>query len=80
MNWNVADAKNRLSEVLDRAGREGPQRIQRRQEAFILLPEQAYDELTGKRPSFTDFLLSIPRIDDFEPMQRKPAPMRDPGL
>jgi hypothetical protein len=29
--------KNRLSEVLDRATREGPQKIRRRNEAFIVI-------------------------------------------
>lgn len=80
MTWNLTDAKNRLSEVLDRASRDGPQRIRRRHQSFVLLLEQNYEELTGKRPSFTEFLLSSPRIDDLEPMKRKPAPMRGPRL
>lgn len=56
MKWNLAEAKNRLSEVLDRVSREGPQRIQRRNEAFVLIAEAKYEELTGKhrRDRFLD--------------------------
>lgn len=80
MHWNVAEAKNRLSELLDRAGREGPQRIRRRNEAFVLLPEARYEELTGQRPTFADFLLGGPDFENLEPMKRDGVPMRDPHL
>lgn len=80
MSWNLSEAKNRLSEVLDRASREGPQRIRRRDEAFVVLSEGAYEAITGKRLSFTEFLISGPRSDDLEPMPRDPAPIRDPKL
>lgn len=80
MIWNVADAKNRLSEVLDRAGTEGPQKIRRRGEAYVLIPEAKYEELTGKRSSFIDFLLKGPRLERFKPMPRSKAAMREAGL
>lgn len=80
MNWNVADAKNRLSEVLDRARRDGPQTIKRRGDAFVLLPADQYEQLTGKKPSFTDWLLDGPRIDDLELPRRETGPMRDVSL
>lgn len=80
MNWNVADAKNRLSEVLDRARRDGPQTIKRRGDAFVLLPADQYEQLTGKKPSFTDWLLDGPRIDDLELPRRDSGPMRDVSL
>jgi prevent-host-death family protein len=80
MNWNVADAKNRLSEVLDRARRDGPQTIKRRGDAFVLLPADQYEQLTGKKPSFTDWLLDGPRIDDLELPRRENGPMRDVPL
>jgi prevent-host-death family protein len=80
MNWNLADAKNRLSEVLDRAKRDGPQTIKRRGDTFVLLPADQYEQLTGKKPSFTEFLLSGPRIDDLHTMPRSDSPMRDPQL
>jgi prevent-host-death family protein len=80
MIWNVADAKNRLSEVLDRAGTEGPQKIRRRGQACVLIPEAQYEELTGKRASFIDFLRKGPRVDRLKPMPRSKSPMRATGL
>ena len=52
-------------------GREGPQRIQRRQESFVVIPEREYEQLTGKRRSFTEFLLDGLRTDGLEPMPRE---------
>lgn len=80
VNWNLSEAKNRLSEVLDRARRDGPQTISRRGESFVLLPADQYEQLTGKRPSFIDWLLMGPRIDDLETMPRSDSPMRDVSL
>jgi prevent-host-death family protein len=80
MNWNLADAKNRLSEVLDRARRDGPQTIKRRGDTFVLLPADEYERLTGKAPSFNDWLLQGPQIDDLELPRRDASPMRDVSL
>jgi antitoxin Phd len=76
MNWNLSEAKNRLSEVLDRAGNEGPQRIQRRDEAFLVIPESEYEKLTGKRPAFKDWLLNGPSLEGLD-LERDCSPMRE---
>jgi prevent-host-death family protein len=80
MHWNLSDAKNRLSEVLDRARREGPQTIARRGDTFVLLRADEYEQLTGKAPTFTDWLLNGPRIDDLELPRRDASRMRDASL
>jgi prevent-host-death family protein len=80
MQWNVADAKNRLSEVLDRAKRDGPQTIKRRGDTFVLLPADQYEQLTGAKPSFLDWLLHGPRIDDLPMPARDESRMRDVSL
>jgi len=80
MHWNLSDAKNRLSEVLDRARREGPQTITRRSDPFVLLRADEYEQLAGKAPSFTDWLLNGPRIDDLELPRRDASRMRDVSL
>jgi prevent-host-death family protein len=80
MSWNLADAKNRLSEVLDRARRDGPQTIKRRGDTFVLLPADQYERLTGKMPSFTDWLLKGPRIDELALPGRNASPLRDVSL
>jgi prevent-host-death family protein len=66
MNWNLSEAKSRLSEVLTRAAKEGPQTIQRRNENFVVLPEADYEKLAGQRPAFKDWLLNGPRLDDLD--------------
>lgn len=80
MNWSLSDAKNRLSEVLDRARRDGPQAIRRRGDVFIVMPADQYEQLTGRKPNFKDWLLSGPRIDDLELPSRDASPMRDAAL
>lgn len=57
MDWQMADAKNRFSEVMNRAFREGPQRVRRRKEAVIVLAEGEYERLAGTRPDFKRYLI-----------------------
>lgn len=57
MEWQLADAKNRFSELVTRALSEGPQRVRRRKDAVLVLAELDYERLTGKRPNFKQFLL-----------------------
>lgn len=57
MEWRLADAKNRFSELVTRALTEGPQRIRRHNGAVVVVGEQEYEKLTGKRPDFKEFLL-----------------------
>lgn len=77
MTWNLSNAKNKLSELLDRARREGPQTIRRRGDVFVVLPADQYEQQTGKRPEFKDWLLAGPRLDDLELPRRDASPMRD---
>lgn len=76
MTWNLSDAKNKLSEVLSRAGTDGPQRIQRRGEEFVVLRAADYEKLAGKRPSFKAWLLNAPTPDDID-LTRTCSPMRE---
>ncbi len=80
MNWNLAEAKNRLSEVLTLAAKEGPQTINRRDEAFVVLPRSKYEELVGQRPTFRDWILNGPRVDDLEIPPRDTSSMREVKL
>jgi hypothetical protein len=56
MDWNLAEAKNRFSELFNQAIAVGPQRVRRRKEAVIVLSEKDYERMTGRRPSFKDYL------------------------
>lgn len=67
IEWQFADAKNRLSELINRALAEGPQRVLQREDAVVVVAELDYEKLTGARPSFKEFLLgegaSLERVD-----------------
>lgn len=74
--WQLAEAKNKLSEVVTRALSEGPQRIQRRGEAVIVLSEAEYEKLTGKTGTLKDWLFSEPDFSDLD-LERDKSLMRD---
>ena len=56
MEWRLADAKNRFSEVVNRALTEGPQLVRRRNDAVIVMDRRKYETLTSKQPGFKEFL------------------------
>jgi antitoxin Phd len=56
MDWRLADAKNRFSELFTQVLTLGPQRVRRFKDAVILLSEQDYERITGRRLSFKNFL------------------------
>ena len=63
--WQLQDAKNRLSELVRLANDEGPQTVTvHGKRAAVLLSAAAYDILTLPTASFTDFLLSGPDWPD----------------
>ncbi len=81
MDWALQDAKNRLSEVVQRAGREGPQTVTvRGKRAAVVISAADYDALVGGGPSLVDDLLSgLPWDDEFVKTvdSRAKAPGRD---
>jgi prevent-host-death family protein len=79
MEWNLADAKNRFSEVVNLALTEGPQTIHRRSDTVVLVAAKEYERLTGKEPSFKEFLC---RGESFEGLDltRDRTPGRDVSL
>jgi prevent-host-death family protein len=61
--WQVQDAKQRFSEVVQRALDEGPQLVTRHgKEAVVILAADAYRQLTktGLHPDFKTYLESSP--------------------
>lgn len=79
MDWQLADAKNRLSELVNRALTEGPQRIKRRGDRVVVMSEAEYDRLTGKSQTLVEFLLDGPDLSDLD-ITRDESPMRDVEL
>jgi prevent-host-death family protein len=80
MIWQLQEAKNKFSEVVQRAMSEGPQIVTLRGvRKAVVLSAEAYDELTAKKPSFTEFLVSGgPWPDEFvnEVNRRDKTPSR----
>ena len=76
MTWNLAEARNRLSEVMNRALNEGPQTITRREDAVVVISAARYEELTGKRPGFNEFLFQGESFEVLD-LERDRSPMRD---
>jgi len=65
VNWALRDAKNRLSELVRRAGREGPQTVTvRGKRAGVVISAADFDALVGGGPSLVDDPLNGPRWDD----------------
>jgi len=80
MVWRLAEAKNRFSEVFNRALAEGPQKVRRRHDAVIILSERDDKKLTVRRPDFKQFLLGKgPTLEDVD-LTRDRSCMRDVKL
>jgi antitoxin Phd len=52
MTWKLAEAKNRLTEVVNLALSEGPQTITRRGDTVLLVSAADYAALTGPKMGF----------------------------
>lgn len=67
MAWQVQEAKQRFSELVNRALGEGPQVVTRHgREVVVVLSADEFHRLTGDRQDFRDFLLAGPGFDDLE--------------
>jgi antitoxin Phd len=79
MEWNLADAKNRFSEVVNLALTEGPQTIHRRKDTVVVVAAEEYQRLTGKLPTFKDFLAQGESFEGLD-IERDRSPGRDVSL
>ncbi len=57
MEWKLAEAKNRFSELVNKALAEGPQHVSRREDRVVVISENDYQHLTGQKPDFIEFML-----------------------
>lgn len=59
--WQLQDAKNRFSEVVEKAVTEGPQHVTRRgKDTAVVLSSREYARLRRGRQSLVEFLRSAP--------------------
>lgn len=67
MPWQLQEAKQRFSQVVQCALDEGPQVVTRRgEQVVVVLSIREYQRLTGSVPDFRDFLLSLPDLDGLD--------------
>jgi len=65
MDWQLQDAKNHFSKVVQKARTQGPQTVTvRGQRAAVVLSAEDYDALRAGRPTLVDHLLAGPLWDD----------------
>jgi antitoxin Phd len=79
MEWQLADAKNRFSELVNQALHVGPQRVRRRNEAVVVISAEDYEQLKGQRVSFKQYLLGGESLDGVD-LTRDRSPIRDISL
>ncbi len=79
MKWKLAEAKNKLSEVINLALAEGPQEIDRRGDRIMVIDKKSYDKLIGNVPNFKKFLLSGPSFEGID-ITRDSSSMRNVKL
>jgi antitoxin Phd len=61
--WQLQEAKNKFSEVVDEAVNEGPQIITRHgEEVAVLISSQEYRQLTSRGQSLTEFFRASPLV------------------
>ncbi|OUS72460.1 hypothetical protein B1748_24895 [Paenibacillus sp. MY03] len=79
MQWQLQEAKNKLSYVVKKARDEGAQIISVRGEpTAIILSIEEYNRLTQMKSSLTDFFQESPFSDDLQlDLERSTAPSRE---
>jgi len=71
--WQVQEAKNRFSEMIDRAVNEGPQTVTRHGRPVVrVVAVNGEDARNGPQTGdgFVEFLLGAPKVDGFELPER----------
>ena len=64
MAWQLQTAKQRFSEVVERAREEGPQVVTKHgKDAVVIVSAEEYERLSGGGPTLVDFIRSAPDFD-----------------
>ena len=76
MPWQLQEAKQRFSELVQKVLDDGPQVVTRRGEEVVVLVSAAeYERLAGRVPDFKQFLQSAPDLEGLE-IERDDTPAR----
>ncbi|ASX27965.1 prevent-host-death family protein [Rickettsia sp. MEAM1 (Bemisia tabaci)] len=75
--WQLHEAKNKLSNIVDTAMQGTPQCITKRgEEAVVVISMKDYKQLTKQKLSFSEYLLSAPDFNKLD-LQRVQGKARD---
>ena len=67
MAWQLQAAKQRFSELVERARTDGPQVVTKHgKDAVVVLSAEDYDRLRADQPSLLEFLRDAPDLDALE--------------
>lgn len=67
MSWQLQEAKQKFSELVQRALDEGPQSVTRRGEkVVVVVSAREFERLSRPVADFREFLLSFPDSEDFQ--------------
>jgi prevent-host-death family protein len=77
-HWTVAEAKAKLSEVIEKARKDGPQTITRHgRSAAVVVSVEEWEKRQERRGSLADFLLASPlRGSGIKIERRKDGPRK----
>jgi antitoxin Phd len=79
--WQLQDAKARLSEVVQSAQTQGPQHITvRGRRAVVLISEKEFQRLQKQKPRFMDFIRQSPLVGIELDLTRDKSPAREIDL
>ena len=79
--WTVAEAKAKLSEVIDQAVSTGPQTITRSgHKAVVVVSIEEWERKTSRKGTLADFFASSPLRDSGLTLERDDTPPREIDL
>jgi len=65
MSWQIQEAKQRFSELVQRTLDEGPQVVTKHgREVVVVIPAEQFHQLTKPKLNFKEFLQTMPEIPD----------------
>lgn len=80
-SWSLRDARNRFSEVVNRAISEGPQVVTRRgEEVVVVIAKKEFARLQKSRPGPVQFFRESPLVGVDLDLERDRSPLRDQEL
>jgi len=79
--WQLQEAKNRFSQVVNKALSEGPQIVTRRgEEVVVILSSDEYAKLKQSQSSLLEFFRQSPLVGVALDLERDRSMPREPGL